>query len=240
MVIVIADTAEMTGTGPSTSDRGAVEAATGDLLLWVSETAGQQVRLGTPGDDGALSLWPLELRPQRQIRSAAAAREPFRFTVRHLLAAGGAGSLPQLDRILAAAVAAGEPDVLLEAGDPQLWRAFGVPPRPALLLDVPAQIAFAVPSAPPVRHPLRIQHVARRTLAGQVVGPGDVPLAAMRVEVAGTSHTTHTDAQGRFSVPGVPDTGEARLRLVGRGHVLTVVVDPAEADLVVHCDLPTA
>lgn len=225
-----------------TAGRGPVEAATQDLLAWTSEAAGHTVRLGAPaelGDDAGLSLWPLDLRPQRQIRSAAAAREPFRFTVRHLLTVTGPSGLAALDRVLAAAVAAGEPDVLLEAGDPALWQAFGVAPRPALFVDVPAQIAFAEPSTPPVLHPLRIQHVARRTVAGRVVGPGDVPLAAMRVEVVGTQHATHTDAQGRFTVPGVPDTGEVRLRLVGRGHVLTAVVDPAEADLVVHCDLPT-
>jgi len=227
---------------------GPIEAATARLLDWLSRAAGTPARVGPPSADPAnrseqdgdgVSLWPLELRPARQIRSTGH-REPYRFTVRYLVAASGDGALRSLDRVLAAAVGAGEPEVLLEAGDAALWLALGVPPRPALLVDVPAQVAYAEPTAPPVLHPLRIEHIARRTLAGTVVGPGDVPLAAMRIHVEGTTLTTNTDAQGRFSVAGVPDTGEVRLRLVGRGRTFLTAVDPAsEEDLTIHCDLPT-
>ncbi|WP_245601886.1 carboxypeptidase-like regulatory domain-containing protein [Hamadaea tsunoensis] len=221
---------------------GPIEAATADLLAWLGRAAGQPARLGAP-DAGEstgehLTLTPLDLRTQRQTRGTGA-REPYRFGVRYLLTASGEGALGLLDRVLAAAVAAGEPQIVLEAGDTALWRALGVPPRPAFFVDVPVQIAYEERTAPPVRHPLQLRAIARLTLAGRVLGPGDEPLAAMRVEVVGTPLSTLTDAMGRFAVPGVPEAATVQLRLTGRGRVLLASVDPAEKDLVITCDLPT-
>jgi hypothetical protein len=220
---------------------GPIEAAAQNLMDWVARAAGQPARLAPPAaqsDDG-LSLWPLELRHQRQTRGATGLREPYRFGVRFLLTASGPQALRLLDRVLAAAVTDAEPEISLEAGDPALWQAFGAAPRPALLIDVPAQIAYPQLVAPPVLQPLQVTLIPRLTLAGRVVGPGDVPLAAMRVEVVGTPIKTNTDAQGRFSMAGVPEAPEVRLRLVGRGKILTTQVDPTDADLVIKCDLPT-
>ncbi|MGW5673026.1 carboxypeptidase-like regulatory domain-containing protein, partial [Micromonospora sp. NPDC003776] len=130
------------------------------------------------------------------------------------------------------------PEVVLAAGDPGLWRSFGVAPRPALLVDVPAQIARPLPAAPPVRHPLQLRHLDLRTLDGRVVGPEQQPLAAMRVELAGTPYATETDHGGRFRLVGVPHDPQApdrpvRVRLVGRGRTLTADLDPADPDVVI-------
>lgn len=219
---------------------GPIEAATQNLMAWLSDVAGQPARLAPPADGSAdgLSLWPLELRSQRQTRSGGSAREPYRFGVRYLLTASGPQALRLLDRVLTAASRAGEPEISLEAGDPALWRALGVAPRPAVFIEAPALIEQPATTAPPVLHPLQVTIIPRVTLAGRVVGPGGVPLAAMRVEVLGTPLKTETDAQGRFTVAGVPEASEVRLRLVGRGRVLTADVDPTDADLVIKCDLP--
>ncbi|MEH0982614.1 carboxypeptidase-like regulatory domain-containing protein [Micromonospora sp. CPCC 205556] len=229
----------MTGDG-----RGPIEAATAELTAWLAAAAGGDVPVGPPVDPGStgLTLWPLELRPARQTRGTGA-REPYRFTVRYLLCAAGPAGLPRLDRVLATAAAEGEPEVVLEAGDPGLWRAFGVAPRPALLIDVPAQVARPVPAAPPVLRPLRLRQLAMLTLDGRVVGPEEQPLAAMRVELVGTPYATHTDPAGRFRLTGVPHDPEqpgrpVRLRLVGRGRTLTADVDPADADIVIVCEAP--
>jgi hypothetical protein len=207
---------------------------------WLAATAGQPARLAPPSDakDDGLSLWPLELRTHRQTRSSGSAREPFRFGVRYLLTASGPHALRLLDRVLIAAARAGEPEISLEAGDPALWSALGVAPRPAVFIEAPALIEQPVITAPPVLQPLQLTIIPRVTLAGRVVGPGGVPLAAMRVEVLGTPLKTETDAQGRFTVAGVPEADEVRLRLVGRGRVLTAQVNPTDADLVIKCDLP--
>ncbi|MGR6320440.1 carboxypeptidase regulatory-like domain-containing protein [Micromonospora soli] len=221
---------------------GAIEAAVADVAAWLAGAAGAPVPVGPPRDDpdGGLTVWPLELRPARQTVPSGAAREPYRFVVRLLVAGTGPDALPALDRVLAAAAAAGEPEVVLAAGDPELWRAFGVPPRPALLLDVPAQLARPLPAAPPVLQPLRLRQLAMRTLDGQVVGPQRQPLAAMRVEVVGTPYATETDHAGRFRLVGLPHDPEApdrpvRVRLVGRGRTLTADLDPADPDLVIVC-----
>ncbi|MBO4160870.1 carboxypeptidase-like regulatory domain-containing protein [Micromonospora antibiotica] len=228
----------MTGDG-----RGPVEAATAALAAWLAGVAGEDVPVGPPTDGGAgLTLWPLALRPARQTRGTGT-REPYRFTIRYLVSAAGPTALAGLDRILTAAAGAGEPELVLEAGDPALWVTLGVTPRPALLVDVPAQVTPASPVAPPVLHPLRLHRLALRDLAGRVIGPQQQPLAALRVELVGTPYATHTDAGGRFRIAGVPHDPEhpgrpVRLRLVGRGRTLTAEVDPADADLVIVCEPP--
>jgi len=221
---------------------GAIEAAVADVAAWLTGAAGDPVPVGPPRDDpaGGLTVWPLELRPARQTAAGGEAREPYRFVVRLLVSGAGPAALPALDRVLAAAATAGEPELALAAGDPELWRAFGVAPRPALLLDVPAQIARPLPPVPPVRHPLRLWQLGMRTLDGRVVGPERQPLAAMRVEVVGTPYATRTDGAGRFRLVGLPhdpdDPGRpVRVRLLGRGRTFTADLDPADPDLVIVC-----
>lgn len=228
----------MTGDGP-----GPVEAATAGLAAWLAGAAGEDVPVGPPADGGVgLTLWPLALRPARQTRGTGTPT-PYRFTIRYLVAAAGPAALAGLDRVLTAAATAGEPELVLEAGDPALWVTLGVAPRPALLVDVPAQVTSTPPVAPPVLHPLRLHRLDLRDLVGRVVGPQRQPLAALRVELVGTPYATHTDAGGRFRLAGVPHDPDhpdqpVRLRLVGRGRTLTAEVDPADADIVIVCEPP--
>ncbi|MFG1866600.1 carboxypeptidase regulatory-like domain-containing protein [Micromonospora arborensis] len=230
----------------STDGRGPIETATAELAAWLTSSAGEPVPIGPPrtdGDTAGLTLWPLELRPARQTRSSGAVREPYRFTVRYLLCVTGPGGLPRLDRVLTAATSDGSYPVVLEAGEAALWTAFGTAPRPALLIDVPAQVDHPTPAAPPVLQPLRLRQLEVRALTGRVVGPEDQPLAAMRVELPSTGSATRTDPEGRFLIVGVPHDPEqpspVRLRLSGRGLVLTADVDPAEPDIVIVCAPPT-
>ncbi|MET7708622.1 carboxypeptidase regulatory-like domain-containing protein [Micromonospora sp. NPDC005413] len=230
----------------STDGRGPIETATTELAAWLTSAAGEPVPIGPPrtdGDAAGLTLWPLELRPARQTRSSGAVREPYRFTVRYLLCVTGPAGLPRLDRVLTAATSDGSYPVVLEAGDAPLWTAFGATPRPALLIDVPAQVDHPTPAAPPVLQPLRLRQLEVRTLTGRVVGTEDQPLAAMRIELPGTGSATRTDTDGRFLIVGVPHDPEhpspVRLRLTGRGLVLTADVDPAEDDIVIVCAPPT-
>ncbi|MGI5520633.1 carboxypeptidase-like regulatory domain-containing protein [Micromonospora sp. CA-259024] len=230
----------------STDGRGPIETATAELAAWLTSAAGEPVPIGPPrtdGDAAGLTLWPMELRPARQTRSSGAVREPYRFTVRYLLCVTGPAGLPRLDRVLTAATGDGSYPVVLEAGDAPLWTAFGTAPRPALLIDVPAQVDHPTPAAPPVLQPLRLRRLEVRSLTGRVVGPEDQPLAAMRVELPGTGSATRTDPEGRFLLVGVPHDPEhpspVRLRLTGRGLVLSADVDPAEPDIVIVCAPPT-
>ncbi|GAB3842954.1 hypothetical protein GCM10029963_16840 [Micromonospora andamanensis] len=227
------------------SDDGPISAATEALATWLAGAVGDAVPVGPPrpdADPGRLVLWPLEIRPARQTRGSGGP-EPYRLTVRYLLAAGGPESLAALDRVLVAAAGAAGHTLVLEAGDPALWAAFGAPPRPALLIDVPVQVTHPTQPAAPVLRPLRLRQLEMLTFDGRVVGPAEQPLAAMRVEVVGQPYATHTDPAGRFRVVGVPHDPErpapVRLRLTGRGQVLTAEVDPTEADIVIVCTPPT-
>ncbi|WP_238434413.1 carboxypeptidase-like regulatory domain-containing protein [Micromonospora tarensis] len=154
----------------------------------------------------------------------------------------GPAGLAGLDRVLTAATGEGGYPLTLDASEPALWTAFGTAPRPALLIDVPAQVDHPTPAAPPVLRPLRLRQLDVRTLGGRVVGPEEQPLAAMRVELPATGAATRTDPQGRFQLTGVPHDpehpGPVRLRLTGRGLVLTADVDPAEPDIVIVCAPP--
>ncbi|MFC4020002.1 hypothetical protein ACFOW4_18935 [Micromonospora sp. GCM10011542] len=140
----------------STDGRGPIETATAELAAWLATAAGEPVPVGPPrtdGDAAGLTLWPLELRPAQQTRSSGAVREPYRFTVRYLLCVTGPAGLPVLDRVLTATTTDGRYQVMLEAGSFPLWTAFGTGPRPALLIDVPAQVDHPTPTAPPVLRP---------------------------------------------------------------------------------------
>ncbi|MGV9213612.1 carboxypeptidase-like regulatory domain-containing protein [Micromonospora sp. RB23] len=230
----------------TTDGRGPIERATAELVEWLTGAAEEPVPIGPPragGDAEGLTLWPLELRPAQQTRSSGAVREPYRFTVRYLLCVAGPAGLAVLDRVLAAATRDGRYPVVLEAGAAALWHALDAAPRPALLIDVPAQVDHPTPAAPPVLQPLRLRQVAVRALAGRVVGPQDQPLAAMRVEVPGMASATRTGPDGRFLLAGVPHDPEhphpVRLRLSGRGLVLTADVDADDDDIVIVCAPPT-
>ncbi|WBB52623.1 carboxypeptidase regulatory-like domain-containing protein [Verrucosispora sp. WMMD573] len=228
------------------TDDGPICTATAELVAWLAGVVGDTVPVGPPAPDAdpsRLTLWPLDVRPARQTRGSGNGPEPYRFTVRYLLAAGGPEALTALDRALVSATRADGRTLVLEAGDPALWAAFGAPPRPALLIDVPVQIAHPTRPATPVLRPLRLRQLEMLTFDGRVVGPAEQPLAAMRVEVVGQPYATRTDPAGRFRVVGVPHDPDrptpVRLRLTGRGQVLTAEVDPTEPDIVIVCTPPT-
>lgn len=225
---------------------GPVAAATADLVAWLGDAAGAPVRLAPPADVGegppVLAAWPLELRPDQEARGSGQ-RLPMRLLLRYLVCASGGVEEANrlLDRVLVAAASAQERAVVLEPPPSQTWLAFGVKPRPALLFDVPVQIARPVPVAPLVRQPLQVRVAPMQSLHGRVVGPGDVPLAGMRVEVASTGQATHTDSRGRFVVSGVPAGEPARLRLRGRGRNLLADVEaPSTEPVVIHCTIEEA
>lgn len=220
-------------------ERGPIESATAELAQWLTRTVGEPVWVGPPADAErpGLSLWPLALRPETQLRGAGR-REPYRFGIRYLITVGQPASLGLLDRLLRAAAVAGEPAVSLDAGDPRLWRSFGVAPRPAVFIDIAVQIDRPLAVAAPVTRPLSLRQLELTSFTGRVVGPGEQPVASMRVEVLDTQYATHTDDAGWFTVPGVPAGAAIRLRLRGRGHVMTAEVNPADDDIVIHCEFP--
>jgi hypothetical protein len=222
---------------------GPVAAATADLVAWLRDAVAMPVHIGPPTaidtGDPVVAAWPIELRPDQEARGAGQ-RMPMRLILRCLVCASGAvdEATRLFDRVLVAAAAAVERVSVLEPPSAQTWLAFGVAPRPALLFDIPLQIARRTPSAPLVRQPMQVQTMSLLALRGRIVGPGDIPLSDMRVELASTGHSTHTDPNGQFVLAGVPAGEPARLRLRGRGQYLLAQVDTPSTDpVVIHWNM---
>lgn len=212
-----------------------IATATSELEAWLSDVVGMPIKAGSTSDT-RLSLYLRELSPEQQIVSAGR-REPIRFRIRFLLTTAEPAHYDLLDKVLVAALAAGDPTVSIDPVPVELWRALGLHPGPALTIEVPARVIPAGPEAPLIRTPLHLEHVAIRPLEGRLLGPGDLPLAGMRVEVAGGHVTTHSDTEGRFRLAGVPAGQRIALRLSGRQRTLVAEVTPEQDEpVIIHCD----
>jgi hypothetical protein len=221
--------------------QGPIEAATDELLSFVTAACDGPVRLGIPADadEPGLCLWPYELRAEQQ--TTGAARAPYRFAVRYLLAGSSVAALGLLDRVLTEAVRAGAPELVLAAPPAELWRALGLAPRPVLGFHVPASVEIPVDPAPLVRGALQLRGLELVALIGSVLGTGDEPVAGARVEVAGTRLATHTGAHGQFQFAAVPEGERLALRIHARGRIFTAWLDPPIGEPVtLHCDFTAA
>lgn len=223
---------------------GPIAAAVAALRDFAQQASGGEVTLGSKvaGGGNGLWLWPYEVRPQQQT-TGGGPRHPYRLAVRCVLAPGTVpDSLPALDLVLAAAVRAGTPELITEPPDVTLWQALGQPPVPALVFQVPASITHALPPRPAVRGPLVLKQLDLRPLAGILLGPGDQPVSAARVEVAGAQLSSYTDGHGRFTFPAIPVADRVALRVVGRGRTFAVTVplatgtDAHAEPVIVRCD----
>lgn len=123
-----------------------------------------------------------------------------------------------LGRLVFAAMQSPEFEIELEPLAPEIWASFGISPRPAFLIRVPVEMERHITSFPRVRVPTEFRVVPTTSLAGTVVGPGQVPLPEARVELPALNLTTRTDVDGRFrfsAIPPDPKEKEIRVRLKG-------------------------
>jgi hypothetical protein len=121
----------------------------------------------------------------------------------------------------------------------ELWLALGATPRPSFVLQVPVRQPRPEVTAPPVRAPLIVRGVALARLAGVVLGPGGLPVAAAHVEIPSAGVGTWTDEGGRFFFPGVPAEPATKLvRVSARGRQLDVEIAQPKEDVpvVIHFD----
>lgn len=108
-----------------------------------------------------------------------------------------------------------------------LWTALDLPPRPAFILEMPLRRERPEPHAPRVRQPLVTQMAPSIALTGQVLGPGDLPIAGALVELPGHDLRTEADPDGRFRFPRVlADTRPRIIRVRAKGEVRSFTVSP--------------
>jgi hypothetical protein len=207
-----------------------------DLLTSVEIRAVQGIP--NSSEPSAVYVWPLALVPEPDL-AMSVGRPPLRLRVRFLLCPTGTADevMGQLDRVLSVLADTG-PEPSPEPVEPSTWDSIGVPPRAAVLVEIPVSVARPSPIVPRVMSELVLRPVPLRPLAGRVVAPGGLPLAGFRVEAVGTGVATDTDPSGGFAFAALPAGDPIRLRLTGRGlRFHTEVAAGAEQPVVIECQI---
>jgi hypothetical protein len=86
----------------------------------------------------------------------------------------------------------------------EAWRAFGVAPRPSLILGIPVCHEWEQRKLPVVSTEPALETAATCRLEGRVVGPQDLPLVGASVELPSLGLSTSTGATGRFHFASIP------------------------------------
>ncbi len=118
-----------------------------------------------------------------------------------------------------------------------VWQAFGVAPRPSVLLKVALTKPRPEKQAPRVRGKMTVRFGAMRPLRGQIFGPGRVPIMAATVTLPSLQMTAHTDRNGRFQFPAVPaqlPVTEVHVNARGRGVSLPVPAGAGDGPLLIE------
>jgi hypothetical protein len=112
-----------------------------------------------------------------------------------------------------------------EQAGPEWWQALGLPLRPSLFVWIPATRERVVRRAPLVRAGLVLSGSPLRPLAGLVLGPGNIPLMDVLVEIPAWKLSTRTGPEGQFQFSAVPanrPVGAIRVHAKGREKVINL------------------
>ncbi len=178
------------------------------LRAWVKAVVGDTpTTWGAPAAPPTLPAVNLYL---KDFEPAPAARGdkpgPRQFKARYLITAWAAEPAAEHALLAELAFAALDlPDAEVDFGPlpDTLWSAFGLKPRPAFFVALPVRRQRPVRPIKRVLKPV-VESGVLGWFEGLVVGPNDVPLSAVHVEVPGAGFTTRTDERGRFRFPRVP------------------------------------
>lgn len=215
------------------------------LVAWVAEILDKvSVSLAAPASNETsrgVGLYLMELVQSAPARSTR--RPPFLMTLRYLVttqAAKPEEAHQMLGKLVIAALENPEFEVEQEPLPVALWTALGIAPRPSFVLRVPFRHERPEKLAPRVKH-LVIKRLPLHSFGGQIVGPENMPLMNVRVELPALDLFTNTDSKGRFHFASVPDApGGKLLRVLAKGQEFSINTEQAAADkgpLVIHLQL---
>ncbi len=213
---------------PTTEDR---------LRDWVkSVDPNADVSLGPPGDEthgrGA-SVHLLDISQQLPVRGVG--RPPLQLWLRYLVTTWGADPVDANKLLVELAYSAAEQhDMEIEPQNvsPDTWLALKTLARASFVIRVSARRARALPIAPPVLHPLRLEAAQPMFIAGVVRTSAGIPLADAIVVLPSIARETSTDGRGRFQfvgVPGPPVSETIVVRAKGVETIVKLPTDPARA-----------
>ena len=194
------------------------------LKDWIGTVIpGIAVTFDAPGDGKAasrgISVYLLEV--LQALPPSTLKRSPLQLTLRYLIttSADSAGDAHKMIGQLALAALDHSGFVVEAESLPiELWRAFGIAPRPSLVLRVPLRQERPEPKAKPVLSPMRVKVSGISSFFGVLLArPGDLPLADAAVEVPSLGLRTRSDWKGRFSFPSVPSELPLNMRIRAKG-----------------------
>jgi hypothetical protein len=107
-----------------------------------------------------------------------------------------------------------------------LWHSLGVRPQPALVLRSTVRWSQVATPAPPVRGPIQIQLTPMAIVAGTIVSPSGIPIAAAEVRMGATETPVWTDPDGRFELHTAGTDAPHTIIITARGVTRTVPVSP--------------
>jgi hypothetical protein len=193
------------------------------LESWAKEVfADLEVSFGVPAaetDRLSLCLYLLDVLPSPSGRGSRL--PPLQMTLRYLVIPQGkvpAENHQLLGKLFISAMENAELEIEKEPLPVELWRAFGIVPRPAFILRVPFKHERTEKIAPPVRQPLQLKQAILESLYGQV-SINRIPMANANVEIPLLKLFTKTDPDGKFlfaSLPSEPTGKNLLIRVKGR------------------------
>lgn len=195
---------------------------------WIKEVTDiPEVRLSAPSENGGKDSVGLYLLNIKRVPLARGAKStPLQIFLHYLITTWSDSperAHSMLGQLVFAAMTHDEFEVETEGVSSDLWRAFGIVPRPGFLLSVPLRKELPARKVPFVRSQLDIRQTPLSRLTGIVVGPNDFPLVGAKVELPQHHLSTHTDQRGEFHFSSVPvASGEKLVRIHAKGKALSV------------------
>jgi len=206
-----------------------------------------------PVDAASISLYLFQIRDDSNTRSSNGTGHCI--TLRYLVTAWNSDDAhlanESLLTLLSAAIERPDLEVDLEPLSPLTWHGFGLPERPAFVIEThAAPIAGHTHRVPQlVREPLQVQMLSVGSIVGRVVaapeGNGGVgpdpspdatrtgigfPIAEAYVMLPAIGRITQTDADGCFRFDGVPQSGRpVTVRVHARKQVQDFALDPRQS-----------
>lgn len=186
------------------------------LTQWIQSILGTiSVSLEVPSTDihekNGVNLYLMEAVPQGVLRQVELdkirRKHPLKISCRYLInvwAEKPDEAHNLLGKLIFAALQ--KPDYEVERAPLsfEAWRAFGIPPRPSFILNVPALHEFTQPELPSVESGIDFDNAPLSNLKGRIYGPRDLPLVGLRVTLPTLKASSQTDSEGRFYFPAIP------------------------------------
>ncbi|WP_373500505.1 hypothetical protein [Desulfococcus sp.] len=221
-----------------------IEGVDEKLVEWVGGLLGDvEISLGAPEEKSAdaVGIYLMDILPSSPAHVTR--RAPLQVMLRYLFTAWAEkprDAHNMLSTLLFAAMEHPEYEVDLEEVPAQVWRAFGVRPRPSFKIRLPLRVERTDRTAHRVGGPIELRRAPLSGMQGVVTGPGGIPIANAQVALPACRLAVVTDSRGRFAFDAVPALSSAmQVRVLARGREMVRPVEQKEmnaGELMIHFD----